>query len=51
MITAIVFDMNGVLVDNQKLKGLSAGMPVQGLREPRELGIPGQCSYGESLNR
>ncbi len=32
MITAIMFDMDGVLVDNEKLKGLSVGMAVQRLR-------------------
>ena len=42
MITAIVFDMDGVLVDNEKLKGLSVGMAVQrlrGLPEPDPQGI------------
>ncbi len=42
MITAILFDMDGVLVDNEKLKGLSVGMAVQrlrGLAEPDPQGI------------
>ena len=42
MITAIMFDMDGVLVDNEKLKGLSVGMAVQclrGLAEPDPQGI------------
>jgi len=42
MITAIIFDMDGVLVDNEKLKGLSVGMAVQrlrGLAEPDPQGI------------
>ncbi len=42
MITAIIFDMDGVLVDNEKLKGLSVGMAVQrlrGLSEPDPQGI------------
>ena len=42
MITAIMFDMDGVLVDNEKLKGLSVGMAVQrlrGLAEPDSQGI------------
>ncbi len=42
MITAIMFDMDGVLVDNEKLKGLSVGMAVQrlrGLPEPDQQGI------------
>ncbi len=32
MITAIMFDMDGVLVDNDKLNGLSLVMAVQLLR-------------------
>ncbi len=42
MITAIMFDMDGVLVDNEKLKGLSVGMAIQrlrGLAEPDPQGI------------
>ena len=42
MITAILFDMDGVLVDNEKLKGLSVGIAVQrlrGLAEPDPQGI------------
>ena len=42
MITAIMFDMDGVLVDNEKLKGLSVGMAIQrlrGLTEPDPQGI------------
>ena len=42
MITAMIFDMDGVLVDNEKLKGLSVGMAVQrlrGLAEPDPQGI------------
>ncbi len=42
MITAIMFDMDGVLVDNEKLKGLSVGMAVQrlqGLAEPDPQGV------------
>ena len=42
MINAIIFDMDGVLVQNEKLKGLSVGMAVQrlrGLPEPDPEGI------------
>ncbi len=42
MITAMMFDMDGVLVDNEKLKGLSVGLAVQrlrGLAEPDPRGI------------
>ena len=42
MINAIIFDMDGVLVQNEKLKGLSVGTAVQrlrGLPEPDPEGI------------
>ncbi len=49
MITAIVFDMDGVLVDNEKLKGLSVGMAVQRLRRLAEPDPQGIQAYREMV--
>ncbi len=49
MITAIMFDMDGVLVDNEKLKGLSVGMAVQRLRGLAEPDPQGILAYREMV--
>ena len=49
MITAIMFDMDGVLVDNEKLKGLSVGIAVQRLRELAEPDPQGIEAYREMV--
>ena len=49
MITAMIFDMDGVLVDNEKLKGLSVGMAVQRLRGLAEPDAQGIQAYREMV--
>ena len=49
MITAFIFDMDGVLVDNEKLKGLSVGIAVQRLRGLAEADPRGIQAYREMV--
>ena len=49
MISAILFDMDGVLVDNEKLKVLSVGMAVQRLRGLAEPDLQGIQAYREMV--
>ena len=49
MITAFIFDMDGVLVDNEKLKGLSVGIAVQRLRGLGQADPQGIQAYREMV--
>ena len=54
MIRAIIFDMDGVLVQNEKLKALSVAVAVQrlrGLPEPDPEGIRAEISSREVVSR